>query len=128
VADLVGVGADSVLAMTNVHNHQVARVWWQKSHLWVMGMFHLDDRWYGGRGQQLLGAACTAHGHVHHRRWRGRDDWIADFTLHLEAFEGRGETAVERWFRGNAAPRTQRIAGSLQYGWEQKVRYHEARN
>jgi hypothetical protein len=48
--------------------------------------------------------------------------WIADFTLHLEAFEGRAKTAVERRFKKNAAPKQLIIAGAKQAAWEYKVR------
>jgi hypothetical protein len=106
-----------------VHNVQVARVWWQTSHLRVTGMFHLDDQRYGGLGQWLLGAACAARGPVRRRRWRGRDDWSETFTLHLEAFEGHAETAVERRMSKNATPPQLIIAGALQRGWEHKVRF-----
>eukprot|EP01046_Picozoa_sp_COSAG06_P048990 COSAG06_NODE_7437_length_2505_cov_1.425603_2_plen_358_part_00 len=122
VAHLVAVGVDSVWASSAVHNVQVARVWWQTSHLWVMGMFHLDDQWYGGRGQWLLGAACAAHGPIHHHPLRG-DDWSENFTLHLEAFEGHVEMAVERRMSKNATPPQLIIAGAKQRGWEHKVRF-----
>jgi hypothetical protein len=123
VAHLVAAGADSVWASSAVHNVQVARVWWQTNRLQVTGMFHLDDQRYGGRGQRLLGAACAARGPVRRRRWRGRDDWSKDFTLHLEAFEGRAETAVERRMSKNAAPPQLIIAGVKQRAWEYNVRF-----
>ncbi len=119
--DLAAAGADSMLARSQVHNVQIARVWWDPSRIQVTGMFKLSDQRYGdGKGQQLLEAACSARGPVRRRRWRGCDDWVATFTAHLEAFEGRGETALER--RKHAAPSDQRIAGAFQQGWESSVR------
>jgi hypothetical protein len=126
-ADLAGVGAHSMLARSQVHNLQIARVWWDPSRIQVTGMFKLSDQRYGdGKGQRLLDAACHARGPVRHRRWQGRDDWIAlqlkNFTLHLEAFEGRAETGVERRFKKNAAPPQLIIAGTKQRLWEHDVR------
>ena len=123
-ADLAGVGAHSMLARSQVHNLQIARVWWDPSRIQVTGMFKLSDQRYGdGKGQRLLGAACAARGPVRRRRWRGRDDWSNNFTLHLEAFEGRAETAVERRMSKNAAPPQLIIAGVKQRAWEYNVRF-----
>ncbi len=121
--DLAAAGADSMLASSNVHNEQIARVWWDTSRLEVTGMFPLDDRRYGdGEGQRLLEAACKTRGYVRHRRWLGRDDWLDAFMAHLQAFEARGETALERRMQVNAAPPDQRIAGAYQRQWEINVR------
>ena len=121
--DLAAAGADSMLARSQVHNVQIARVWWDPSRIQVTGMFKLSDQRYGdGKGQQLLEAACSARGPVRRRRWRGRDDWVATFMAHLEAFEGRGETALERWKLSNAAPSELLVAGASQRRWEHRVR------
>jgi hypothetical protein len=50
------------------------------------------------------------------------------FMAHLQAFEARGETALERRKMGNAAPPDQRIAGAYQGKWEYNVRYHTREN